>query len=114
MSQDARIISDILVNNRHLENLLFVFGSVGIVCFATIVTTWIKYRAKRVGSSDISGQLGEMADRMAKLDNAVETMAIEIERISEGQRFVTKILAERSASPALSEAARSGSLPPHR
>lgn len=27
--------------------------------------------------------------------SAIETMSVEIERISEGQRFVTKLLAER-------------------
>lgn len=35
--------------------------------------------------------------RLARIETAVETMAIEIERISEGQRFVTRLLAEREA-----------------
>ena len=33
--------------------------------------------------------------RMDRLEQAVDTIAVEIERISEGQRFVTKVLAER-------------------
>ena len=37
--------------------------------------------------------------RMQRLEQGIEAMAIEIERISEGQRFVTKILAE-SREPA--------------
>lgn len=32
------------------------------------------------------------------MESALESMAIEIERISEGQRFVTKLLAERDTS----------------
>lgn len=35
--------------------------------------------------------------RLQRIEQAVETMAIEIERISEGQRFVTRLLAEREA-----------------
>ena len=48
-----------------------------------------------VVNADVSARLGEIADRLAKLDNAVDAMAVEVERISEGQRFVTKLLAER-------------------
>lgn len=35
--------------------------------------------------------------RLARMEAAIESMAIEVERISEGQRFVTKLLAERDA-----------------
>jgi len=34
----------------------------------------------------------ETADRIARIENAVETIAVEVERISEGQRFVTKLM----------------------
>ena len=37
-------------------------------------------------------------DRMARLEQAVEAIALEVERISEGQRFTTKLLAERAAA----------------
>ena len=36
---------------------------------------------------------GESAQRLERLEQAVESVAIEVERISEGQRFVTKLLA---------------------
>jgi chromosome segregation ATPase len=35
--------------------------------------------------------------RLDRIENAVEAIAIEIERVSEGQRFVTKVMTERSA-----------------
>ena len=38
--------------------------------------------------------------RLDRLEQAVDTIAIEIERISEGQRFVTKVLNERPVRPA--------------
>jgi hypothetical protein len=35
-------------------------------------------------------------DRFTRLEQAVEAIAVEVERISEGQRFTTKLLAERA------------------
>lgn len=37
-------------------------------------------------------------DRMARLEQAVEAIALEVERISEGQRFTTKLLSDRAAA----------------
>ena len=36
-------------------------------------------------------------DRLRRLEDAVDAIAVEVERISEGQRFTTKLLAERNA-----------------
>jgi hypothetical protein len=41
--------------------------------------------------------LTETAQRLERLESAVDTIAVEIERISEGQRFVTKLLSEGQA-----------------
>jgi hypothetical protein len=35
-------------------------------------------------------------DRLERLEQAVESIAIEVERISEGQRFLTKLQTDRS------------------
>ena len=40
----------------------------------------------------------QTAERLARIEAAVESIAVEVERISEGQRFTTKLLAERSPS----------------
>ena len=44
--------------------------------------------------------------RLARMESAIEAMAAEIERISEGQRFVTKLLAEREAPKAIAADSR--------
>jgi len=36
----------------------------------------------------------EVADRLERMEQALDSVAIEIERISEGQRFTTKLLSE--------------------
>jgi hypothetical protein len=45
--------------------------------------------------------LTETAQRLERLESSVDAIAIEVERISEGQRFVTKLLSDGHAAPAL-------------
>jgi hypothetical protein len=40
-------------------------------------------------------------ERMTRLEQAVESIALEVERISEGQRFTTKLLADRAQADPL-------------
>ena len=39
----------------------------------------------------------EVSERLARMEQAIEAVAIEVERISEGQRFTTKLLSEGRA-----------------
>jgi hypothetical protein len=41
-------------------------------------------------------QASDSSARLERLEHAVETIAIEMERVSEGQRFLTKLLSDRS------------------
>jgi hypothetical protein len=52
---------------------------------------WRRARAKFAGGA------GHESGRMDQLQNAVDAIAVEVERISEGQRYVTKVLNEGSA-----------------
>jgi hypothetical protein len=40
-------------------------------------------------------------ERMTRLEQAVESIALEVERISEGQRFTTQLLADRAQADLL-------------
>lgn len=90
------------------ESFVFTGCITAMGCVTAIVSQWIKSRAPRGGvSRDVLQRLDEMTDRMGRLDTAVDAIAVEIERISEGQRFTTKLLAERAApaiAPPLSAA----------
>ncbi len=46
----------------------------------------------------------ETAGRLERIEQAVEAIAIEVERVSEGQRFVTRLMSEATAVPALESA----------
>ena len=42
---------------------------------------------------------GEVITRLERIEQAVEAMATEVERIAEGQRFTTKLLSESRTTP---------------
>lgn len=44
-------------------------------------------------------QPAESAERLARMEQAIDSIAIEIERVSEGQRFVTRLMSERQPVP---------------
>lgn len=48
---------------------------------------------------------GELTDRLTHLELSVDSAAIAIEQVGEGQRFVTRLLAERDILQASSEGA---------
>ena len=43
----------------------------------------------------------EVVERLARMEQAIDAVAIEIERISEAQRFTTRLLSERVPDPRL-------------
>lgn len=61
--------------------------------------------AAKIGREPVTPTIPpEVAARLERMEQAIDSIAIEVERISEGQRFTTKLLAERTAplaTPAL-------------
>lgn len=55
----------------------------------------------------------EVASRLERMEQAIEAVAIEVERISEGQRFTTKLLSE-ARNPVIAPASSSGQGTPNR
>ena len=77
-----------------------VFGLVVVVLVIRRVFRW-RTRGKRPAP-----QLGDDATRrLERLENGVDAIAIEIERVSEGQRFVTKLLSDSHALQAAAQRA---------
>ena len=57
-------------------------------------------------AQQLSHAPGYDANAIARLQSSVDAISIEVERISEGQRFTTKLLSERMPEPTLLPAAR--------
>jgi hypothetical protein len=72
-------------------------GVSGAVVGMTVILLLGRWIWKRFIRDDVPTQRRLPADdseRLKRLENGIEAMAIEIERISEGQRFVTRLMSE--------------------
>lgn len=65
--------------------------------------------ARRMEQGDMQRVPVEVTSRLERMEQAIDSIAVEVERISEGQRFTTKLLSERVAS-----SSGPGSAPPDR
>ena len=87
-------------------------GWLSVFFFLSVAYFFRRWRRKRRGPAP-AAQLGSEADqRLERLENGMEAIAIEIERVSEGQRFVTRLLSE--SQPTLAKPARVGHAAPER
>jgi K+/H+ antiporter YhaU regulatory subunit KhtT len=75
-----------------------IAGGIAIM-LALILPLSIAYaiRMLRRNPAPTAARTEDFSPRFDRLEQAVDAIAIEVERVSEGQRFVTKILAERPA-----------------
>jgi len=53
----------------------------------------------------------DLDDRLIRLEQAVDAVAVEVERVGEGQRYVTKILGAGPAEPITARAAERYEVP---
>ncbi len=83
-----------------------------VVVFTMFVLAPIAFSIARMfwkrGSLPARGvvQSPENAQRLERMEQAIDTIAIEMERVSEGQRFITRILSEGKPGAALGEGQR--------
>ena len=72
-----------------MATMLSILGIVG-----ALANAWIKTRESRASGAS-PRELREIADRLSRLEQGMDAVALEVERISEGQRFTSRLLAER-------------------
>jgi hypothetical protein len=65
--------------------LILVIGAIGRMMAAS-----------RQGGAASEKELTELRERMLRLEQSLETMGADMERVSEGQRFLTALLEERA------------------
>jgi hypothetical protein len=83
----------------------FVLG--GIFMFVAVMPISIAYarRIWRRSAAVVAAIPQDIIDRFTQIDQAVESIAVEVERIGEGQRFITRVLSDQGKRPALEAAA---------
>lgn len=83
---------------------LVMLGMSSFVAFAYTVRTIANaiVRNRGQGRKIADADFALVSDqRLARLESAVESIAIEVERISEGQRFTTRLLTEQKQQPSV-------------
>ena len=82
--------------------ILVPFGAFATACILGIGVPLARAYARRLDAQAKNpGVPLEVTSRLERMEQAIEAVAIEVERISEGQRFTTRLLSEaRSAGAA--------------
>lgn len=90
------------------EDAIMIIGFLGVALLIPIVIAharriWKRPQPARALSPATEG-------RLERIEQAVESIAVEVERVSEGQRFVTRLMSEAKvpAGQALPDSRRSG------
>ena len=73
-----------------------VAGGFGVSLAWVAVLGFRWWRRKRRGPAPAKKMNDESSQRLERLEQGMDAIAIEIERVAEGQRFVTKLLSEAS------------------
>ena len=72
----------------------YVMGGIFMAVCVLPISLAFARRIWRRGAPAVSAIPSDIAERFARLDHAIDSIAIEVERIGEGQRFVTRVLSD--------------------
>ena len=76
----------------------FVLLGVMTIVIALPLTIAYARRIWRRGAQVVSAIPSEIYDRFNRIDQAIDSIAVEVERIGEGQRYLTRAMAEQQKS----------------
>ena len=83
-----------MLNSDQIATIALVAIGSSALVILTALRYWFRSRMG-APSKDAGQQLRRLEDRLLQTQQAIDAIAVEVERISEGQRFTTKLLAER-------------------
>ena len=73
----------------------------GTVVIATIVSSIARAVVRTRRAVELpSGSTGRIEERLSRIEQAVDAIAVEVERVSEAQRFQSKLLSDRAGERA--------------
>jgi len=80
-----------------VPNGVFDVALLGIFMTAAvlIVGLVLRYRGRTRGAESMSALPADLTQRLSRMEAGIDATAVEVERISEGQRFTTRLLSER-------------------
>jgi Na+-transporting methylmalonyl-CoA/oxaloacetate decarboxylase gamma subunit len=79
------------------EAIVVPIAGMTMIVLLVLGVPFVRALARRWEREPLQQQVPpEVAARLERIEQAVDAVAIEIERISEGQRFTTKLLSDRA------------------
>lgn len=88
---------------------LFVCGTVSFVAALRFVRRFLELRQER----HLHAPSDDVVQRLARIESTVEATALEVERVSEANRFVAKLLSDRVGLAAPSSRTPERVITPH-
>lgn len=71
-----------------------VFGTGAVVAVTAVIANTV-LKMRKTPQIDFVG-LQQVEARLERMEQAIDAMAVEMERVSEGQRFTTRLLSEKA------------------
>jgi len=84
--------------NSHTVEVAFLASAAWIAWAAAYAWSRWLVRPRREPDIDALAGVHRIEERLARIEQSMQAMAIEVERLGEGQRFATKLLTERAAA----------------
>jgi hypothetical protein len=101
-----------MMNEIMLVDVLVFCGMMATLgCVMKLTFIAMNRRKPQLKESSVA-TLEEISQRLARMEQSIDAAAVEIERISEAQRFTTKLLAEKGHHP-VAEGSRAKVITPH-
>ena len=82
----------------HGEEVLVPLGFFAMITLVAVGVPYVRGMTKRWERQDAGLKVpSDVSARLERMEQAIDAISVEVERISEGQRFTTKLLADREA-----------------
>lgn len=99
------------MSHELIEELMVFAGLMATLGSITKIILTVINRRRTIAGAAVPA-LEEISQRLGRMEQALDATAVEVERISEAQRFTTKLLVERSHQGPV-ENARAKIVTPH-
>ncbi len=76
------------------ETVIPIAGMIMIIVIVIGIPLVRSYTRRMERRDELTPRARDMDARLERIERTIDAMAVEVERVSEGQRFVTRLLAE--------------------
>ena len=98
---------------RHIAEIFFLSSAVLFVTSVGLAIAWARARERATRAEGFMDGIRAAQSPQQNFAPALDAIAMEVERIGEGQRFLTKVLAEQQQSGRLGQSRSPASITPH-